>query len=258
MRGASLIAGCLLLVACGSQQDTAAEVATQYAQLKATLDPDTVGHSIQTLEAFKRGHAHDRIVAQIDQDIGRLREQARNRFDLARELIRGNDTARAEKILHDLSTRLPDTEAGRMATQFMAFDVHMIKAKQLMNDRRFAEAEKTLRDLSTAQLSPAQAGQVERVLDTIRDTTHDASIASLENACRQLLVALQAFRAQDGQYPAALSLNNLPNLDPTFESQIKESISAIEGYRATRDTFSFVAVGKDGTSRQRVTERGLE
>ena len=38
----------------------------------------------------------------------------------------------------------------------------------------------------------------------------------------------------------------------------KESISSIEGYRATRDTFSFVAVGKDGTSRQRVTERGLE
>jgi hypothetical protein len=46
--------------------------------------------------------------------------------------------------------------------------------------------------------------------------------------------------------------------DPAFESQIKESISSIESYRATRDTFSFVAVGKDGTSRQRVTERGLE
>jgi hypothetical protein len=254
VRGTSLIAGCLLLVACGSQQDTAADVATQYAQLKATLDPDTVGQSIHTLETFKRGHAHERIVAQIDQDIGMLREQARDRFHLARELIRGNDTARAEKILHDLSTRLPDTEVGRMAKEFMAFDFYMIKANRLMNDRRLAEAEKTLRGLSAAKLSPAQAGQVERVLDTI----HDASIASLENVCRQLLVALQAFHAQDGQYPAALSLNNLPNLDPTFESQIKESISSIEGYRATRDTFSFVAVGKDGTSRQRVTERGLE
>ena len=141
-----------------------------------------------------------------------------------------------------------------MAKQFMAFDVHMIKANRLINDKRFAEAEKTLRDLSTAELSPAQARQVEQALDTF----HDSSIASLENACRQLLVALQAFHAQDGQYPAALSLNNLPNLDPTFESQMKESISSIEGYRATRDTFSFVAVGKDGTSRQRVTERGLE
>ena len=254
MRGTSLIAGCLLLVACGSQPDTAAEVATQYAQLKATLDPDTVGQSIRTLETFKRGHAHDRIVAQIDQDIGKLQEQARNRFHLARELIRGNDSARAEKILHDLSTGLPDTEAGRMAKEFMAFELPMIKANRLKNDRRFSEAEKTLKDLPTARLNPAQADQLERV----RDAMHEANIASLENGCRQLVVALQAFHAQDGQYPAVLSLTNLPNLDPTFESQIKESISSIEGYRATRDTFSFVAVGKDGTSRQRVSERGLE
>src|SRR5262249_15730579 len=115
MRSASRMAVCLLVVACGSQQDTAPEVATEYAQLKATLDPDTVGQSIRTLETFKRSHAHDRIVAQIDQDIGALRAQASDRFHQARELTRGNDTARAEKILRDLSTRLPDTEAGRKA-----------------------------------------------------------------------------------------------------------------------------------------------
>jgi len=250
----SLIAGCLLLVACGSQQDTSAQVAARYTELKATLDPDTVGQSIQTLQTFKQGHAHERIVAQIDQDIGTLRGQAKDRFHLARELVRGNDITRAEKILHDLSIKLPDTEAGRMAKEFVAFELPMIKANRLANARRFSESEKTLRDVPTARLSPGQADQLERG----REAMHDANIAGLENACRLIFNLLQAYRAQDGQYPVALSLNNLPELDRGVESQIKESIASIQGYQATRDTFSFVAIGKDGTSSQRVTERGLE
>jgi hypothetical protein len=97
MRLAALLAGCVLLTACASQQDTPPAVTAQYTALKAGLDPDTVGQSIGTLEAFKVVHAGYRISAAVDDDIGSLREQAKDRYHLARELARGGDPARAEK-----------------------------------------------------------------------------------------------------------------------------------------------------------------
>src|SRR5262245_59651959 len=128
----------------------------------------------------------------------------------------------------------------------------MIKANLLMNDRRFAEAEVTMRRLLTTRLSAAQASQVERVLDAI----HAAVLASPDNACRKLLVALHAAYAADGRSPVALSLGNLPQWDHVFESEIAASLSSIESYEASCDTFSFVAVAKE--TRRRVTERGIE
>jgi len=255
MKGLTLLIGCALIIsACAAERDTPAIVTNEYEQLKRELDQDTIGESIRRLDAFRKANAQYRIARTVAEDITRLREQANGRFHVARELARGPNLPRAEKILNDLATSFPDTDDGRMAREFMQFDFHMFKANLLMNDRRFAEADQTVRQLLGTKLDAARASQVEHVLDAI----HTAVIAGLENGCRLLRVSLEAARAEQGQYPRTLSLDNLPLRDPGLESEITASLSSIESYQPTRDGFSFVAVGKDGKTRRRVTERGID
>ncbi len=255
MKGLTLLIGCALLVsACAADRDTPAAVTKEYERLKGELDQDTIGESIQRLEAFRKANEQYRIAATVAEDVTRLSEQARGRFHMARELARGPELSRAEKILNDLATSLPDTDDGRMAREFMQFDFHMLKASLLMNEGRLAEADQTVRQLLGTKLDAARASQVERVLDAI----HTSAVAALENGCRLLRVSLEAARAEQGQYPSALSLDNLPLRNPGLESEIAASLSSIESYQPTRDGFSFIAVGKDGKTRRRVTERGIE
>ena len=136
----------------------------------------------------------------------------------------------------------------------MQFDFSMFKATLLLYERRLGEAEQALRHLMGTKLTPAQSEQAERVLDAI----HLSVVASLDQAGRQLQLLLHRYHAEHGKYPSELSLDGLSGGDPTVQRDITGSLSGIEDYRATGEAFSVVVVGKDGRTRRRVTERGIE
>jgi hypothetical protein len=253
MRVAAVLTGLVLLAACTGEQDTPADVMAQYAQLKAGLDPGAIGQSIQRLEAFETAHARYRIAAPVRGDIAQLRKQASERFHLARELARGADLARAEKILNDLATTLPDTDPGRMAKAFMQFDFPMLKAGLLMTERRFTEVDETMRRLLTTDLTAVQTSQVERVLDAV----HAAVLASLDSACHRLRVALRG-GVRPGWPLSKRALAGAPARGGSRGPGRDRGIPLVDRELSGRGRFSFVAVGKDGKTRRRVTEKGGE
>jgi hypothetical protein len=53
---------------------------------------------------------------------------ARGRFLEARDVARGGDLARAERMLTDLARTVPDTEEGRLAAHYLRFEFPLFKA----------------------------------------------------------------------------------------------------------------------------------
>ena len=82
--------------------------------------------------------------------------------------------------------------------------------------------------------------------------------AALQSAARMIQVYLQSAYADDGQYPANLSLDS-PGLAPLRASGgFGDAVGSIDAYIASRDEFSLIVVGKDPRQRVRVTQSGIE
>ncbi len=157
----------LLISGCTGTQPTPEDVRQAYARLKAELDEDTPGASIERLETFRKQNARYPIANTISEDIARLRSKTKGQFHRGRELAREGKFDEAEKILHDLSRHLSDAEEGKMAKQFMQFDLYMLKATRFMMDRRLNEAEQAVREALRKDLTQEQTFQLERMLDGI-------------------------------------------------------------------------------------------
>lgn len=257
-----IVVGCGLAVSgCMATKATPKEVTEQYAQLKSGLDEDALGASIEKLEAFRREHAAYDIATSVAKDIAALRAGEEGRFHKARELAREGEFTRAEKIMRDLVRCYGDTDEGRMAREFMQFEFFMFKANRLMMDRTLDEAETTLKELVTRKLTPEQTQQAERLLDAIsnvRSSMAMANAAQMKNACRMLQVLLHRHQVENDSYPEELSLDDLGFAPRSAQDRIKKSLSAIEDYEVTDEGFRFVAVGKSGRSRLRITESEIK
>jgi len=157
----------------------------------------------------------------------------------------------------DLAAHFPDTAQGRMASRFLKFDLYMFKATRLMMASQLDEAEKAVRDALTGQLTEEQVEQAQHALDAIsnaRLSRQMADSARALNACRSLRLLLSQHYVEHGRYPPNLSLSSLDFADPPVRDQIEAALSAIEDYKVSDAGFSFVAVGKGGTPRIRVTQ----
>ncbi len=246
----------LVLSGCTGTQATPEEVVQSYARLKAELDEDTPGASTEKLETFRKQNARYQIAKTISEDIARLRSKAKGQFHRARDLARDGKFDQAEKILHDLSRHFSDAEEGKMAKQFMQFDLYALRATRLMMDRRLHEAEQTVREALRKDLTQEQIFQLERMLDGISNAKLSqamSSFAQLQSIARNLHVLLEMHHAENGRYPASLSLDDLRLGDPSIQNRIREALLAIEDYQVSDNRYSFVAVGKDGKTRLRVT-----
>jgi len=233
------------------------DVLSAYQQLKSSLDPDCPGASIQKLEDFQKQNAKYDLAATVSADVAQLKAAVKDRFSTARDAVRQGQAERAEKIMKDLAQHFPDTDEGRMAQRFLRFDFHLVKANRLMMDRRVDEAEQAVRQVLKADLTAEEREQAERMLDGISHTQLALAMsnaARVQNVCRMLQVLLKVHHAEQGKYPPTLSLADLKLGDSSSQAQVREALSAIEDYKAAGAQFSFVAVGKDGKTRFRVTD----
>lgn len=253
--------GTLAMAGCEARRETPPEVARAYEELRARTDDDAPGELIARLERFRRDNARYRISVTVRDEIAQLRQQAKGRYHLARDLARAGELGRAERVLRDLAENLPDTDDGRSAAQYLKSDFPFSKAQQLMAAGRFDEAERAARELLATDLPPPQADAAERLLDSIamaRNVSERAAVARVMSAGQVLRVCLQARFAERSAYPSQLSLEALDLGDPSAEAQVRKALSAIEGYTASENGFSLVAVGKDGKTRVRVSGEGVE
>ena len=140
------------------------ELRASYQELKARLDDDTPGDSIRKLEAFKKTCAGYDLSKTVAEEIARLRAEIPGRYHMGRELAREGDFSRAESVLADLADNVPETEDGRRAKEFLAFDFYLFKAQRLMMERSLDEAEKTLQELLARNPGGARVEEAERLL----------------------------------------------------------------------------------------------
>jgi len=62
----------------------------------------------------------------------------------------------------------------------------------------------------------------------------------------------------NGQYPAALTLDSTELASLRSGGPLLDVVASIDDYRATQDTFSLVLTGKDPRQRIRITQTGIE
>ena len=235
------------------------DVSARYHAMLDTLDVEQPGASLLALEGFRDANQNYTVADTVEQDILDWRGTIQGRYHQARELSRAGEFDRAERMLQDLAL-LPQTEDGSSAVQHLEFEFYFEKAKSLMIRQRFEESEAVARELLTRDLSRFQRDQVEQILD------HTANIgvaegmvgkSRTEGACRPLIVLMANLYVNEGQYPVSMSLGDLERLDPYYWRSIANELSAIEDYHATQDTYSLVAIGKNG-ERFRIVNGTLE
>jgi hypothetical protein len=239
----------LLAAACAQQQSpTPDDVSARFHSLRDSLDADFPGEAIHSLEAFVDENARYQVADSARAETLRFRSMLDGRYHEARELAREGEFDAAEFMLRDLAL-LPDTEDGASAARHLEFEFHFEKAKWLLVRQRFEESEAVARALLTRDLNRFQRDQVEQILDYSANVDGAMAMsrrANAEGACRQLVVFLANLYVNDGHYPSSLSLADLENLDPYASRTIADALESIEDYRATPDTYSLVAVSKDG------------
>jgi len=249
-----------VMASCAQKQGpTPSDVSARYHAMLDTLDVEQPGASLLALEDFRDANQNYTVADTVEQDILDWRGTIQGRYHQARELARDGEFDRAERMLKDLAL-LPQTEDGSSAVQHLEFEFYFEKAKSLMIRQRFEESEAVARELLTRDLSRFQRDQVEQILD------HTANIgvaegmvgkSRTEGACRQLIVLMANLYVNEGQYPASMSLGDLERLDPYYWRSIANELSAIEDYHASQDTYSLVAIGKNG-ERFRIVNGTLE
>ena len=246
---------------CSKSHPTPAEVDAEFRTLLATVDEQFPGESAARLTEFMNANRKYDIVTEVEREIARLHSLADGRYHEARELAREGDFDRAEGMLHDLATYLPDTPDGESATQYLGFDFYLGKAQWLMVRQRWEESREVARPLLERDLTVAQKDQVEAILDAAGHV--DAAYAQAERAearaaCRQLVILLETRYVEEGQYPSRLTLADVKELDPYGSRSVLRALSAIEGYQQTDRGYSFTAVSARKQHRIRVADGTIE
>lgn len=257
---AVLLMALLLCGACG-KTEAPAEVAGAYAALRTVFDADTPGMNIQLLEAFARQNDKYRIADEARAEAAKLRGQVAGIYERARDAERAGDVARAERILTDLAEFLPDTTDGREAARHMVFEFPFFKARQLVGDQQFDEAEGILRGLRDRAENPGQRRQIETLLDTValsRTASAASATARFDAACRQVYAALSHYRARNHRWPPLVSVDLLGPGGLDCPAWVSETVTAIQDYRASGAGVSMTVVGQNGDCRARVTENGVQ
>lgn len=262
MRGRALTAAVTLLLglaACRGRTEAPPEVVQAYQALVASLDEKAPGTSFARLRDFARENERYAVstdaLAALDPWRGKMEAAYRRSRDLARE----DRFDEAEAILNDLAS-VTGEGAGRLAREFLSYDFHRLKSSRLLVKGDVAGAEVAAKALREKPLTEAQMAEAERLLDST--ALVDAGVkmmrtTALQSAARSIHVLLHSTYAQEGQYPATLTLDS-PTLASLRDTGLLRSVTTIEGYTATPDTFSFVLVGQDPSQRIRVTQSGME
>jgi tetratricopeptide (TPR) repeat protein len=255
------------MIGCAGERDsheavqrTPVEVKVEFFALLETLDEDQPGAAVEGLRAFLSEYKGYEIADTVRTEIERFHSYADGRYHEARELAREGRFDRAEEILEDLA-RLPKTIDGEAAEKHLEFDYHLGKAQWLLMRQRYRESAAVARALLERDLTPTQADQVESILDNVGHV--DAALAHAErasahNACRHVTVMLAQQFVEEGRYPSDLSLEDLKSWDPHGSRSILRGLSSIEDYRASSDTYSFVAVSAQGQHRIHVVDGEIQ
>lgn len=262
VRGLTLSAtalGLLIVSACKGRTETPPQVDRAYRELVASLDEKAPGASFARLRDFARRHERYSISAEADAALEAWRARMEAAYRRGRDLVREDRFDEAEAVLEDLAP-LEDERAGRLARDFLAYDFHKVKASRLLAKGDVAAAQAAARELRAKPLTEAQMAEAERLLDSA--SIVDAGVqmtrtTAFQSAARSIQVLLHSTYAEEGQYPAALTLDS-PALASLRGTGLLRGVAAIEGYTATADSFSFVLVGRDPRQRIRVTQNGIE
>lgn len=249
-------------IGCSKEPEpTPAAIDGEFRTLLETLDPERPGASVTRLTDFMTQYAKYDIVPEIEAEIARLRAAADGRYHQARELAREGDFARAEAMLDDLATHLPETSDGASAKKHLGFDFYLGKAQWLMVRERWDESGEVARLLLERDLSRTQKEQVEAILDAaghVGAAKSQAERAQARAACRQLMILLETKYVDEGQYPARLSLADVEDWDPYGSRSILRALSTIQGYQRTDRSYSFTAVSAGKQHRIRIVDGAIE
>jgi hypothetical protein len=251
--------GLLVALACKGRVETPPDVARAYRELVTSLDEKAPGASFARLRDFARVNGRYAISAEAAAELGAWRVRMEQAYRRGRDLVREDKFDEAEAILKDLAPQT-DERAGRLARDFLAYDFHRVKASRLLVTGNVDGAQAAARELRTKPMTEAQMAETERLLDStsmVDAGVRMTRVTALQSAARSIHVLLHSAYAEEGQYPAALTLES-PALASLRDTGLLRGVAAIESYTATADTFSFVLVGRDPRQRIRVTQRGIE
>ena len=255
---------CLLMVALGcarEKQPTPPAVEAHFYAMLDSLAEAPPGASVSTIAAFLRRYGVYQIADTAQIALERARSAADGRYHEARELARRGEFDRAESILEDLATHLADTPDGENAKRYLEFEFYLGKAQWLLVHQRHEECEAVARALLARDLTAFQVEQVEKTLDNAGyvDTAFSMSErANAENACRQLSMMLVQRYVEEGIYPSRLNLSDVKRWESFSSEAILRGLSAIEDYRISKQSFSFVGVSAKGRHRIRVVDGQIQ
>jgi tetratricopeptide (TPR) repeat protein len=251
-----------VVIGCAKEKaPTPPSVAAQFYALLDSLVNDPPGAAVDSLEAFLHQYGTYQIADMVRTELNRFREKARGRYHEARELARRGEFDDAERILEDLAQHLADTPDGENAKRYLEFEFYFSKAKWLMVRQRYEECEVVARALLERDLTAFQADQVEMILDNVGyvDTALSLSErANARNACRQLSIMLAQQYVEEGIFPSSLSFSDVKSWGPHNSEYILRGLSAIEDYKASKHSFSFVGVSENGRHRIRVVDGQIQ
>lgn len=247
-----------VVISCAKEKaPTPPTVAARYYALLDSLEDDPPEASVARLETFRREYDGYQIADTVRAELDRYRAAATGRYHEARELARQGDFDRAERILEDLAEYLADTPDGESAKRYLEFEFYFGKAKWLLARQRHRECEVVARALLKRDLTAFQADQVEAILDNVGYVDAAFSMSELsvaQNACRQLSVMLVQQYVEEGRYPSSLSLSDVKSWGPHSSDSILRGLSAIEAYKVSEHSFSFVGVSTEGRHRIHVVD----
>ncbi len=238
---------------------TPIQIEARYHAMLDSLDVHAPGAAIERLNAFLTENAGYQIADSARAERKRFLAAAEGRYHMARSLARDGDFDVAEDVLQDLA-RAPETPDGENAQRHLEFEFYIEKARWLMIHQRFDESEAVARSLLSRKLTPVQVDEVEKVLDYTAQAQTVVGMAARErslNACRQLMVLLATIYAEEGEYPSSFSMSDLEERDSQGGRFITGTLTSIEDYEATRDSYSLVAVSSTG-ERFRIVDGQLQ
>lgn len=262
-RGPVLVAIVLsaAVIGCWKARPTPPEVDAEFRALLEAETDERPGASVARLAEFRKKHGKYDIATEVDSEVDRLRSVAGDSYHKAREFAREGDFDRAEGILEDLATHLPETPDGESAREHLSFEFYFGKAQWLMVRQRWEESGEVARLLLERDLTRTQKDQVETILDSaghVGAARSQAERSQARAACRQLVIFLEMMSMEEGRYPSRLSLSDVEAWDPHGSRLALRVLSAIEDYKQSDRGYSFVAVSSENQDRIRVVDGIIE
>lgn len=236
-------------VGCRTRTETPPEVADRYRALVASLDPATPGASFAKLDAFAGQHANYTISDEVERERSQWRSRLDATYLTGRDLVREARFDEAEAVLKDLALA-PNEKAGRMAREFLAFEFPQMKATRFLQRGDTEAAQGVLRRLTKTDLSEDQMAAAQRLLDStsvVGTAVQMTRTTALKSAARTIEVFLHGAYAENGQYPASLTLDSA-DLASLRATGVLNVVGSLDDYHATPESFRSSSPGKTAAS----------